>query len=250
MYLVYLDDSRDEKLCVFSALIVPAKVWRPCLEELRGFRRRLKDSDGILLHKELHAWKFVSGRGRPAGDRVVTKYRRSEIFKELLALAATMRVRMIHGVTTADDDERLFEWIANRVQRTMQEWEKNLARPQRALLICDQGKEATYTRLIRRMGVYNPIPSQFGGWPEGTSTRNITLDRILEDPFFKDSQRSYFIQLVDFCAYALLRRENPVPARSKYGIDTAFGLLNPVLLREANPRDPEGVLRPLPKANR
>ena len=101
--------------------------------------------------------------------------------------------------------------------------------------------------LIRRMGVYNPIPSRYGGWPGGATTRNITTDRLLEDPIFKDSQRSYFIQLVDFCAYSLLRRENPVASKSKYGLDAAFGLLHPILLREANPRDPEGVLRPLPK---
>jgi hypothetical protein len=246
MFLVYLDDSRDEKLCVFSGLIVPASEWRPCLDHLRDFRRALKASDGIRVQKELHAWKFVSGRGRPS-DRIVTKYRRSEIFKEALSLAATMRVRLINGVSTANDDERLFEWIANRIERTMQAWEEKTGRPQRAILICDEGKEATYTRLIRRMGVYNPIPSRFGSWPEGTTTRNITVARILEDPFFKESQRSYLIQLVDFSAYALLRRENPVLSKSKYGLDTAFELLHPILLKEANPRDPEGVLRPLPK---
>ena len=238
MHLVYLDDSRDEELCVFSGLIVPATQWRPCFEQLREYRRQLKASDGIFVRKELHAWKFVSGRGRVA-DRIVTKYRRSEIFKEMLALAASMpEVKIVNGVTTANDDERLFEWIANRIQATMGAWGSH------AMLICDEGKEATYTRLIRRMGVFNPIPSMLGSWPEGTSTRNITVDRILEDPFFKGSQRSYFIQLVDFCAYALLRKERPVPSKTKYGLDAAFEILDPILLREATRKDPQGVLRP------
>ena len=35
--------------------------------------------------------------------------------------------------------------------------------------------------------------------------KNTVIDRILEDPFFKNSEMSYFIQLADFCAYALLR---------------------------------------------
>jgi Protein of unknown function (DUF3800) len=237
VFLVYLDDSRDEELCVFSGLIVPAAVWRDCFDALRDFRRDLKASDGIYVRKELHAWKFVSGRGR-VSDRVVTKYRRCEIFKEALGLTASMRVRIINGVSTADDDERLFEWIANRIQATMGTWNSH------AMLICDEGKEASYTRLIRRMGVYNPIPSRLGSWPEGTSTRNITVDRIVEDPFFKDSQRSYFIQLVDFCAYALLRRERPIPSKSRYGLDTAFELLDGVLLKQATAKDPQGVLRP------
>lgn len=95
------------------------------------------------------------------------------------------------------------------------------------------------------MGVYNPIPSRFGVWTDtGLPTKNIPIDRIIEDPFFKKSEQSYFIQLTDFCAYALLRRERPVPSKTKYGIDQAFNLLSPILVREASTRDPEGIIRP------
>lgn len=238
MHLVYMDDSRDEQTCVFSGLIVPVPEWRACFDQLREFRRALKESDGVFVRKELHAWKFVSGRGR-ISNGVVTKYRRAEIFKEALRLAAAMPgVYLINGVSIAKDDERLFEWIANRINRTVGAWGSQ------AMLICDEGKEATYTRLLRKMGVFNPIPSRLGAWPEGTPTRNIPTELIIEDPFFKVSQRSYFIQLVDFCAYALLRREHPVASKTRYGLDVAFELLDPILLRAATQRDPQGVLRP------
>lgn len=152
MHLVYLDDSRDEERCVFSGLIVPAEQWRASFEQLRDFRRALKASDGIFVRKELHAWKFVSGRGR-ISDQIVTKHRRSEIFKEALAIAAGLpELKIINGVTTADDDERIFEWIANRIQRTMEAWGSH------AMLICDEGKEATYTRLIPSYGRLQPDP--------------------------------------------------------------------------------------------
>jgi len=75
MHLVYIDDSRDEELCAFSAIIVPADQWRESFEWLRSFRRSLKQSEGVFVRKELHAWKFVSGRGQ-ISDRIVTKYRR------------------------------------------------------------------------------------------------------------------------------------------------------------------------------
>ena len=114
----------------------------------------------------------------------------------------------------------------------------------RAILVCDEGKEAAYTRLRRRMGVYNPIPSRFGTWADtGEATRNIPIDRIIEDPFFKKSSQSYFIQMVDFCAYALLRRERPLPSKSKYGLHEAFDLLSGILVREASRKDPEGIVR-------
>jgi hypothetical protein len=115
----------------------------------------------------------------------------------------------------------------------------------RAILICDTGKELAYIRLVRRLHIYNPIPSKHGVWEDtGTATKNIPIERIIEDPFFKRSEQSYFIQLADFCAYALLRKERPVPSKTEYGLDRAFELLKPILVLEASPRDPEGVIRP------
>jgi hypothetical protein len=116
----------------------------------------------------------------------------------------------------------------------------------RAVVISDEGKEEAYTRLRRRMGAYNPIKSKYGSWGGGKAFRNITIDNILEDPLFKSSKRSHFIQMVDCCAFALLRSENPTPRAQKYGIDSAFDLLDPILVREANPNDPrgKGIIRP------
>jgi hypothetical protein len=239
MQLVYVDDSRDEGACVFSALAVPAWRWRSALDMLRNYRRELRRSDGIYVYEELHAWKFVSGRGRPS-DRIVPKGRRCQIFKDTLTLATTLPdAQLFNVVGSPNDDEQAFEWLLNRINRTMKEWETG------AVVICDHGKEVAYSRLRRRMGIHNPIPSRFGFWSETSrSTKNIPLDRIVEDLIFKDSQQSYFIQLADFCAYSLLRRERPVASKSKYGLDQAFELLSPIVVRACNPNDPHGVIRP------
>ena len=239
MHLIYIDDSRDEHACVFSALAIPADQWRAAFQKVRQFRRDLKKSDGIYVYQELHAWKFVSGRGNIA-DRVVPKGRRCQIFKDALqTMAGLPGARLFNAVFPAKEDERAFEWLVNRINRTMQAWDS------RAILICDEGKEAAFTRLTRRMGVYNPIPSRCGVWRDtGATAKNIPIERIIEDPFFKQSSESYFIQLVDFAAYALLRREVPVASKTKYGLDQAFASLSSILVREARPGDPEGIIRP------
>jgi len=241
MHLIYIDDARDEELCVFSALAIPAPSWRACFQMVREFRRALKKSDGIYVYKELHGWKFVSGRGKIA-DRVVPKGRRCQIFRDALDLLTELPgARLFNGVFGAKQDELAFERLMNRINRTMTAWDSQ------AMLICDEGKEAAYTRLVRRMGVFNPIPSQFGVWRDtGAMTKNIPIERIIEDPVFKKSEQSYFIQLVDFCAYALLRRERPIEAKSRYGLDKAWEPIaaSEILVREATRRDPEGILRP------
>src|SRR5205807_1541322 len=109
--------------------------------------------------------------------------------------------------------------------------------------LCDEGKESIYTRLARKVGVHNPIPSMYGQWSSGQATQNIPLDHILEDPIFKKSHSSYFIQLADFCAYALLRRELPLLSKAKYGLHLGFERLLPILATECNRKDPHGIIR-------
>lgn len=98
--------------------------------------------------------------------------------------------------------------------------------------------------MVRKLSVFNPIPSMYGRWAGGRKSQNLPLDRILEDPFFKDSSKSYFIQAADFIAYALLRQEHPTSRIEKYGLQTVFDELEPVLFTKANRRDPRGIIRP------
>lgn len=105
-----------------------------------------------------------------------------------------------------------------------------------AMLICDEGKEAEYTKLSRQLSVWNPIRV-------GPYMNNVATRRLIEDPFFKPSEKSYFIQLADFCSYALLRREKRLPSKDKYGIHKAFDVLTNTVVRECNPRDSMGVIR-------
>ena len=213
MHLIYIDDSGDEELCIFSALTIRANNWNTCLKEVRKFRHNIQTSDGISVYKEFHAWKFVSGRGKLA-DGVVTKGRRCQIFKQTLQMVSMLpEARLFNTVFPAKASESAYEALLGSINRNLQQQDSH------AILICDEGKETIYTRLVRRM----------------QTLENGAIDRILEDPFFKQSDQSYFIQLSDFCAYAMLRQERPIASKTKYGLDQAFNLLEPIS---------EGIIRP------
>jgi hypothetical protein len=111
------------------------------------------------------------------------------------------------------------------------------------ILICDEGKEQRYIKMARRMSVFNPIPSAFGQWEGGKNSKNIPVQSIIEDPFFKSSKASYFVQLADFCAYSLLRRERPIPSKTKYGLDQSLYILEPIMVKAACYTDKYGVVR-------
>ena len=236
MHLIYIDDSREGHTYTFSAIAIPDNQWLAVFEIIRDWRRSIRDSDGIYVTKELHAWKFVSGRGQIAPSHI-SKTRRCEIFKEGLGMLAAQDSVRIFNVCM-NSQMRAFERLLNRINRTMHAWGSH------ALLICDEGKEAMYTRLVRKMSVHNPIPSRFGVWLDtGQTTKNIPIDRIIEDPFFRQSEKSYFVQMADFCAYALLRQERHLASKNQYGLHQAFALLAPACVRAANPRDRFGVIR-------
>jgi hypothetical protein len=236
MRLLYIDDSYRHGFYCFSAISIPAEHWKNSFEAVKIWRRELKERHGLFIRKELHAVDLCAGRGR-ISEIPISKWDRCNIFRAGLRLVASFEGVQVFNVCSAHSNEQAFERLLNRINRTLQAWDSH------AILICDEGDEPGFTRLVRKMHAFNPIPSRYGGWGEGKATRHIPIDRILEDPIFKDSKKSMFVQLADFCAYALLQKESPNEARMKYGIHTAYEAVRPVYMTATNPRDADGIIR-------
>lgn len=271
----YVDESYDRlKFCLF-AIAIRHNQWRNCFDRVQQHRRLLKQDHGIFIRKEIHAHELVGGRGQIA-DRVIGKHARSRVFHGLLKLVAQLPDVLVFNVcldTQGRRDPQLDAWdrMLNRIERTMLAFEERelplrkeiLARfppnstvpndalqtrllnySPRAMIFADQGRELEITRVYRKMTVFNPVPSQFGTWSDGT-TRNLPLQRIIEDPVFKPSHHSFFIQLADCVSFALLKRETPpTPNISKYGIEDFFNeCLAGVCYTKASPRDSHGIVR-------
>lgn len=241
MHFVYIDDSTERPRHIFSAIAIPTDRWNEVFAALKAWRTELRDQDGIPLRYELHARKFISGRGTAGALGVITRHRRARIFDSAFSFGASMEpfgVRSMNVCLGNDRQDWAFERLLNRINRTMEAWGSH------AHLICDEGKEDFYVKMVRRMRVHNLIPSNKGVWIDtGRQVKNIPLNRIIEDPQFKSSARSYFIQLADFYAYGVLRRERPTKANKRYGIHKSLEKLAPIVVRECNPNDPLGIIR-------
>jgi hypothetical protein len=275
--LFYVDESYDPSKFCLSAIGIRHTEWRECFSRVREYRKQLKEDHGIFLRKEIHAHEFVSGRGR-ISDRIVGKHERSRIYGGLLRLVAQLPNVMLINVCldiAGRKDPQLDAWdrLMNRIERSMRDMEErelplrrelsaglpdaidedvrskldvrlNHYRP-RAMVFADEGRETEITKVLRKMSVFNPIPSRHGVWDDGTKARNIPLERIIEDPVFKKSHQSYFIQLADAVAYALLKREvAPTPHVKRYGIDGMFdSSVAGICFRRASRHDPLGIVR-------
>lgn len=231
MHLVYIDDSKDDASCCFSAIILPADRWGEALEHLITFRRAINRSHQIYMSIELHATDWIGGRGNVA-PVTVRRDERATIFRAALEHFTTLPGCVIinaHGPRRQENG--LFERLCNRIQRNMR------AQQSRALIISDEGKN--FDAMVRRMRRYNPIPGRFGG------VLHRPLDRIIEDLVYRKSDKSLFIQAADFCAFSLLRMEAPTPSIERRGLADAFMILEPVLEKRAYAADPRrlGIIR-------
>lgn len=273
----YVDESYDKNKYCLSAISIRHSDWKECFEKVKQHRRNLKNDYGIFLSREIHAHELVAGRGRISPD-IVTKWQRSRIFLGMLDLVASLPNVFIINICLdtdgfAETQMKTWDRLTNRVERTMLEFEKIESRirrnlnaaasehlskdvadkikqrlniyKSRAVFLADEGREKDIIKAIRKMHVYNPIPSKIGDWGGGKTHKNITTDHLIEDPIFKPSHRSYFIQLADCVAFALLKREVP-PTRNikRYGINKMFEkALADVCFKKCSPKDPLGIVR-------
>ena len=282
--IFYIDESYDAGAFCLSALSIRHTDWKECFDLIREHRLKLKADYGIPLYKEMHARDLVRGRGQLCKTKAIGKWERSQIFVGLLHLITRLPTVLLFNVCLPQagfSDAQIAAWdrMMNRIERTMKAFEQlehgkrrkllktigdakandpavlsdaemtsldfrlNLFRA-RAMIIADEGREAEITRAVRKMHVYNPVPSQYREWSAGVVAKNIPTDRIIEDPTFKRSARSYFLQLTDCIAFALLKMEvPPTPSIATYGIDKMFPVLRPACYLKASPRDPFGIVR-------
>jgi hypothetical protein len=276
--LFYVDESFDEQKFCLTALWIRHRDWHRCFHEIRAHRLELRNDYGLRVRKEIHARELVSGRGDLGTDEPLTKWQRSRIFLGVLRLLSRLLVRLLNVCLDIDEHGdaihlRAWDRLVNRIERSMRaiDDEESTLRQRlaasalplmaredgellkhrldafacRALIISDAGHEKDITRALRRMHVYNPIPSKFGEWAPGQRVKSIPTNRIIEDPIFRSSRSSPILQVVDCAAYALLKRETmPTTLVKRYGIHKMFdAALAPLCVRKASAADPLGVVR-------
>jgi len=274
----YVDESYTlDKFCL-SAIAIRHADWRPCFEMVKEHRKKLKASHGIFIRKEIHSREFVTGRGR-ISDNMISKGERVRIFYGFLRLVAQLPHVWLFNIALDSKGRRdaeldAWERLLNRIERTTRRYEEEedtirnkliaevsdkleeplpsamedrlLPYTPRSMIFSDEGRERELTAIFRKMHVMNFIPSAFGGWGPGREkSKNIPLSRIIEDPIFKKSHQSFFIQLADCVSYALLKREVPPTEHvKKYKLDEAFNAcLSKACYKDASPRDALGIVR-------
>ncbi len=254
MHLLYVDESGDPGLLnsptrfyILSGLVVHELRWLATLDHLIAFRRRMRRAFGLKLREEIHAAKLITGPGVLAR---IPKHDRLTILRAHAdAICSAPGVSLLNVVVdkygkVPDYDVFRSAWriLLHRLHDTAANG--NLRGPRNAddriAVYPDPTDVAKLDRLVRELRRYNPVPHKP---PHGPGARNLPLISLVEDPSYRDSAGSYFIQAVDTTAYLLFQRLSPNAYMRNKGGQNYFGRLSPVLCRAMTSKDPDGIVR-------
>lgn len=253
MYLMYVDESGDIGLVdsptryfVLSGIVIHELRWREYLDQLIDFRRRMLNAFGLHLREEIHAAEYIS---RPGPFVRIMKNDRLTILRdftnELTLLSDLTIINVVVDKLGKPANYDVFDmaWktLIQRFENTCSH--NNFHGPRnpedKEMIIADNTDMKKLTTLIRQMRKFNPIPNNEN---HGFGYRNLRVVHIIEDPNFRDSKDSYFIQAADLIAYLLYQYINPCMYMKKKSGKNYFLRLDPILCKVASNKDPHGIV--------
>jgi hypothetical protein len=254
MYLMYADESGDTGLVnsptryyVLTGVVLHELSWQAYLDRLVDFRRRMQRAFGLRLREELHAAAMIN---RPAKLIRIKRHNRLTIIRafadELASMPHLNVISVVVDKLGKSADYQVFDmaWkvLIQRFANTISY--RNFPGPmnpdERGLIFPDNTDNKRLTQLVRQLRRYNPVPHQ----PRfGLGYRNLTITNVVEDPNFRDSSHSYFVQAADLTAFLLYQKLCPSSYIRRKSGHNYFDRLDPVLCKVASTTDPQGIVR-------
>lgn len=248
MYLMYVDESGDPGVTgtardyyILSGLVIHELRWKDILDEHIEFRKSIKTKYGWKLRTEFHAQEMVNGR--VTSNANIPRNDRFMILRQTLDwIAARSDLGLLTIVVEKagfESPEEVFEtgwkYLIQRFENTLNH--RNFPGPQNAddkgIIVPDNTNGESLRQVLRRMRRFNPVPSQFS-----LGYRNLPISSIVEDPVLRDSRHSYFVQMVDVCAYFTRQILKPNAIVKKQGAKRYYERLEPVWIKRAAPGNP------------
>jgi hypothetical protein len=222
MYLCYFDESgisgiphKKQKLAewfILNCTMVIERDWMSVLNALVQLRKDLNSSYGIDPSAELKGRDFRTAEGAFSGLNIPRRTRMN-IYEEILNWETTVPISTfsiaVHkekAINKGWSDAMYCAWnfALNRLHVKCGTANED----ERFSIFPDQGHAAKVIRWVRSMRRFNNVPSHFG-----PGSLKFEIERVVEDPSFRDSRKSYFVQIADLNAYASHRSQYVQPIK-------------------------------------
>jgi hypothetical protein len=246
MYIAYVDESGDPgrnvaitQYFTLSGIILADFNWKIFLDKVKAFRRELKRDFGLAMKADLRAKDLWNNSGdfRELSLSYADRHRIFRKTAEFLRFCQEVNILTVSinkGSSQLPSAVKIDEAAWQMFLQGYENW--LLARQEFGIVVNDEGRDKMLRLLSRKMRLYNLIPSHYEGCYQAP------IVKIIDDPFSRHSQYSYFVQLADISAYLARLRHNHTPRQATYGIHKLYKRIKPRYILEASVEDNYGFV--------
>jgi hypothetical protein len=228
MYFCYVDESGDCGLYdaakpdktgspyfILAGIIVAANKWKISLETMKGFRKKIAREAYLPYHIEFHCAELID----PHKVKEFTSISVPDRWKLIEEYAETIGQNTAFSIITVVIDKSKSallaeEYLTASITKLYQAFDEFLkAHTSNGLLFFDRANEKHINTHVRKL---------LGTGASGETVPGVRIGWVIEDPIFRISSDSMFIQSADVVAYLLKEKEFPQASRKKHNADRIF----------------------------
>jgi hypothetical protein len=206
MYIVYVDDSKQEKgrgrFQVIGAVLVNDALFGSLEQDLAYYLYELVEPDAGEKIEEFHACDLLAGNKQFAK---IGKARAIEILSTAVSAIDRMHIPVVYG---AVDLAKLYPTnyaTANPVDmsfricvKLVEEWFTEITPDGLGLLVCDEGDKSVKHAMLNAYHLFRKRAM-------GSPVVRGELEHLHDDMYFGDPRFSKGIQLADICTFLIGR---------------------------------------------
>lgn len=249
MYFCYVDESGDagqfdpeqpdktgSPYFILAGLIVGASKWKVALDTLKAFRKKIAREDFLPFDIEFHCAEMIDPRRIKAFTSISTenRWRLIDQFAETIGQHSPFRIVTV-VIDKATSSLTSDQYLATSMTKLYQAYDEFLKQErENGIVFFDRANERHINTHARKL---------LGTGASGETIPGIRIGCIIEDPIFRVSADSIFIQSTDVIAYTLKEKMFPRGSRRKYNADKIFDRRIAGALYNSSIADKDGIIR-------
>lgn len=249
MYFCYVDESGDcgkydaqnpeksgSKYFIYAGVVIASNKWRITLDTMKAFRKKIAREGFLNYDIEFHCAEMID----PHKIKAFTQISVQERWKLIEEYADVIGGSTDFSLITIIIDKTKTslnsnDYLTTAITKLYEAYDEFLKKKEKnGILFLDRANESHINTHVRKL---------LGTGASGERISGVRIGWVIEDPIFRVSSDSMFVQAADVVAYSLKEREFPQASRQKYQAHKIFTRKLLKINFKSKISDDDGIIR-------